>query len=78
MSTMALPSEKRSIGEEKFAAAMRIASELEVKTRSLLDQIRPYAEADDPFEAMVAAHDRAEAFEVDQERRIFLGPPNGK
>jgi hypothetical protein len=57
---------------------MRAASELTVKARSLLDQIKPYIATDDPFAAMVEAHDRAQAFEAEQETRIFLGPPNGQ
>lgn len=68
----------RSNGDEKFADAMRAASEVAIKARSLLDQIRPYTEADDPFAALVEAHDRAQTFENDQETRIYLGPPNGK
>jgi 5'-deoxynucleotidase YfbR-like HD superfamily hydrolase len=79
MNAMALPGDgKQSVGDEKFAAAMRAASELTVKARSLLDQIKPYIETDDPFAAMVEAHDRAQAFEVEQETKIFLGPPNGQ
>lgn len=75
MSTMVLPSDGNpSVGDEKFAAAMRAASEFSLKAKSFLDQIRPYAEAADPFEAMIRAHIRAQAFESDQESRIFLGP----
>lgn len=77
MSEMALPGGKRSVGEQKFADAMRAAAELEVKARSLIDQIKPYAEADDPFAALVEAHERAAAYEHEQEQRIFLGPPDG-
>jgi hypothetical protein len=79
MNTMALPGDgKQSVGDEKFAAAMRAAAEFSVKARSLLDQIKPYIETNDPFAAMVEAHDRAQAFEAEQETRIFLGPPNGQ
>lgn len=76
MSTMAWFPRGRDVseGDRKFAAAMQAASEVTVKARSLLDQIRPYAEADDPFAALVAARDRAESYEKDQEKRIFLGP----
>lgn len=63
------------MADEKFDAAMRLGSEVRLKMHSLVDQIRPYAESDDPFAAIVAAHDRADAFEKDQEKRIFLGPP---
>jgi hypothetical protein len=61
-------------GDEKFAAAMRAASETSLKVRSLIDQLKPYQEADDPFAAIVEAHDRAVRYEQEQEKRIFLGP----
>lgn len=77
MSAMVLPGDgKPSVGDEKFAAAMRAASEFSLKAKSLLDQIKPYTEASDPFEAMIRAHERAQAFEDGQESRIFLGPLN--
>lgn len=63
------------MADDKFDAAMRLGSEVRLKMHSLVDQIRPYAEADNPFAAIVDAHQRAEEYERDQERRIFLGPP---
>jgi hypothetical protein len=63
-----------SPGDKKFDAAMRAASELSVKARSLMEQIQPYAHEVDPFAAIVDAHHKAQQYEEDQERRIFLGP----
>jgi len=61
-------------GDERFADAMRAASEFSVRTRSLLQQIRPYAESDDPFAAILTASDVVKPYEEDQEKRIFEGP----
>lgn len=63
-----------SPGDRKFEAAMRAASELSVKARSLLEQIQPYVHDIDPFAAIVDAREKAEEYEQDQEGRIFLGP----
>lgn len=61
-------------GDKMFAAAMKAASDVSIQTHSVMDQIRPYTESEDPFGAIFAARDTAESFEDDQEGRIFLGP----
>ena len=62
------------MANEKFDAAMRLGSEVRTQMHSLVDQIRPYAHEDNPFAAIVAANEKAEEYERDQEKRIFLGP----
>lgn len=61
-------------GDERFAAAMQAAGELSLRTRSVIEQIRPYAEAEDPFAAILTASDSARPYEEQQEKRIFEGP----
>lgn len=63
--------------DEKFAAAMRASAEVVIKARSLIEQIKPFTESEDPFAALVAAHDQAQIYEEEQEVRIFKGP-NGQ
>lgn len=63
-----------SKGDRKFAAAMEAASEVTVKAKSLIEQMKPYVEADDPFAALVMAREKSMEYERDQEARIFRGP----
>lgn len=47
---------------DKFAEAMRATDEFTVKVRSLREQLEPYARENDPFAAIMTAHDSAEDY----------------
>lgn len=63
-----------SAADERFVEAMDAATEASIKAISLRQQIQPYAEKEDPEAAIERARETAEAFEADQEARLFLGP----